>query len=142
MNPIAETSIAAATVQILTPYLRDGAKKFAEKAGEKIGDVLVGGAFKKGRDVYEAVLAKFHNSTASSEVLEKLHETPDDSSAQTTFQEQLAELLKKDEAFASRLSRLIKDADEAGFDALFKTDVHGNVEKFAVFGTVNGNVSF
>ncbi len=126
MDPI---TIATSAIAILTPYLA--------KAGAEVSKKAVGAAWEKVGEIYQAVkdrVAKEKDSYPK-ETLKRFEKEPE--KRKQAMQETLAEVLQKDPAFASKLLKLLKDADKAGAGAVFNTTIFGGeVGEIINIGTV------
>lgn len=138
MDPATIVPLAAAAVKLLAPYLQSAAKTFAEHASDDVGAA----ASAKVKQLWEAIHVKLHGKPAAKEALDDLAQSPDDPDAQAALRTQLKKALETDDAFAAELTNLLKEAHAQGADAVFNTQIGGDVQKVANIGTVQGNVQF
>jgi len=132
MDPV---TIAATAVSLLSPYLG----KLAGKAGEKLAEAAGNAAWKTTAELYASLKARFAGDHCAEGALQDLEQTPDDEDRQAAVRSQLKKLLAAEPEFARQLLDLLKAADEAGADAVFSTNIHGNIENFAQINTVHGD---
>jgi hypothetical protein len=94
---------------ILIPLLVNGTwtvlKPFVKKEGGKILEKAVG-------KVWDFVKTKMESKPETASLPAEVANTPDDEDAQAAFRYQLKKLLENDEAFASQLDALVKEAKQ------------------------------
>jgi hypothetical protein len=137
MDTTAVTSIATATVSLLSPYLR----KAAEKAGEKLVSFAANHAWQKAKEIYESLRGALASNDPAAASLQRLVESPDNPQCQAEMTDSLAVVLRADPTLAQNLASLLKEAAAAGADAEFHTNIQGDVQKFVQIGTVKGDVN-
>ena len=142
MEPATIIAIAAASVKLLSPYLKKVATDIGDKAAENLGESVAAGAVNKVRELYLAIKGRFSGNQKAEEALTKLSATPDDANTQASLREQLEQALEQDEDFARKLSEMIKSAHQSGADSVFNINIGGDVQKLVNIGTVHGDVSF
>ena len=141
MDASAIATIASSTVSLLAPYLKSLGEGFAKKAGEEIGVKAGGTALSKAKQLYETVKAKFSPNPDTAKIIKALEKTPDDADVQAATRFQLKEMMVTDEALAKDLAIILKEATDAGADAIFQTTIYGNVKKLVQMGNVYGDVN-
>ncbi len=118
------STIAAAAVGFIAPYLG--------KAGDAVGEKL-------GEEIYNIVKSHFTHKPALQDALRDLEEAPDDSDLQAALRVQLKKLLKEDEAFALELQQVIRKAARTEAGSTIIQQVAGDGAKN--FGQVFGDVT-
>jgi hypothetical protein len=136
MDPASITVVASAVVSLLSAFL----KKFASDAAAGAAKEAGADSWAKAKNIYDSVKNWFSGGDASS--LESLEQSPDDSDAKAAVQADLQKLMLGDEVIAKQLAALIKEADDAGVDTVFNTNIHGDVEKFYEIGVIHGGATF
>jgi predicted membrane-bound mannosyltransferase len=143
MDPTLIASTAASVVSLLVPFLTGAGKGLAEKAGEETGKAAIKGAVETTTAaLHSLVAARLHPAPEANTALADFTQTPDDPDLQAALRVQLRKALQADEQFASQVAGLLREADRVGADAVFNTNIHGDVEKLVNIGTVHGDVSF
>jgi phage shock protein A len=125
-------TIAASAVALLSPYFQKSAEKFSESVG--------GAAWEKVVKLYQTVKDKFAGKEAATEALSDLTNSPEDADAQGAVRQQLKKAMADDEEFAKQLASILKEADAAGVDAVFKTNIHGSVKTLIQVINHTGNI--
>lgn len=138
MSPFPFVAIAASAVSLLAPYL----KKKAEQLAGKVVKAVTTAAWKKSKELHEAIDAKFAGKEAAKKALVDLAKNPEDLGSQEAVRVQLTELMQDDETFAKQIVDLLKQAAEAGADQVFNTQIRGDVNKFVQMRDVYGDVHF
>lgn len=141
MDTVTLSAIASITVSLLVPYLKTVAEGIAKKSGEEIGKAAGEAAWSKAKQLYNAVRAKFASKPDAKEVLDKLEKSPNDKECQTEVENQLTEIMSSDKAFAEEIIVFLEEADSAGADTIFNTNIHGKVQKVVQIGVVKGDVN-
>ena len=108
MDPV---SIAAAVVSFLAPYLAEGGKAAAKKAGEAL---------------MAALERRFKGQPAAKEAVADMKATPQDPDAQATLRHQLKKALAADPEFLAELARLLEEAKVEAPAAGFRAEVRGS----------------
>jgi len=133
MDPTSLATIASGVVSLLSALLK-------KKSGES--DKSVGGlALEKASELFRFIKTKFARQSTAREILDDLTRTPEDPDTQASVRAQLKKTMLADEEFAKQLADFLKEADEAGADAVFNTTIHGNVKKLVQIGNVYGDVT-
>ncbi len=140
MDTSAIATIASATVSLLVPYLKSLGEEFVKKVGGEMGTKSGDTAWNKARQLCETVKAKFTPKPEAAKIIKALESSPDDADTQAAVRFQLKEMMTQDENFAKELANVIKEASEAGADAVFQTTIFGNVQKLVQTGNVYGDV--
>jgi hypothetical protein len=134
-------AISAATVNILLPLLKGGAKELSKGAASEVGKSIGSTAVSKAKELYDVVKAKFNSSPVAAESLDDVTNNPDDPDTQAAFRNQLKKLLAADDSFAALIAGLTGEVGKARVNTNFSTNVHGDVENLLNVGTVEGNFS-
>lgn len=134
-------TIASTAVVLLVPYLKSVSEGFAKKAGEQLGEKSGELAWAKAKQLHQFIRTKFADDSGSEKALSALEETPDDSDTQAAVRFQLKDQMSADNEFAKQIAALLKEADKAGADTVFNTNIHGNVEKLVQMRDVYGDVN-
>lgn len=121
MDPLTIATLASTAVSLLIPYL--------QKAGEAVAESVGATAVDKVKELYGSIKAKFSSKPAANEALDDLTNNPSDADTQAAMRTQLKKALETDPDFAAKLTALLNEADKAGVDSVFKTNIHGNVGK-------------
>ena len=104
MDPISIPLLVTGTWTVLEPFVKKAGGKLLEKAGEYLPEAV--------GKVWEAVKAKMESKPETASLPAEVANTPEDEDAQAAFRYQLKKLLENDEAFASQLDVLVKEAKE------------------------------
>lgn len=108
MDPV---TIATAAVAFLAPYLAEGSKAAAKKAGETL---------------VAALERRFKGQPAAGEALQDVKAAPQDGDAQAALRLQLKKALAADPDFLSELARLL-EAAQAGTPAVtYRAEARGS----------------
>jgi hypothetical protein len=102
---IAETTIAAGAISVLTPYLAEAGKEFAKKAGEKLAD--------KAGEIYQLIKDKFKGDDEAQQTLALVEAKPDSKPRLATLEEVLLDRMRGDGEFLHKLHQLVTEAREA-----------------------------
>ncbi len=127
MDPLTLAALAA-------PFLAKGAEAFSKSAGDKLGE--------KVGELCKVVIDKFRDDSDAEGTLALAQKRPDSKGRQSALEEILAEKLKADPDFASKVQRLVDELQKGGgskttFDQRGQT-VHGAQTNIA--GNVKGPV--
>lgn len=125
--------VTQGSVAILSAFLLH----LAEKTGKAIGNQ----AWRKAENIYDIIKKKMSGKTSAEEALEDLKDNPADPDLQASVRVQLKKILNNDENFTKQLALFLKEADGAGVDTFFKTEIHGDVKKLVQIGNVYGDVT-
>jgi len=131
LDPVAIALIAESAVALLSPYLK--------KTGSEIG-AAANLATKKVGELLSVIKNRFEKNPTARESLNALYRSPNDTATKASFQAHLKELLSADEEFAKQLQKIIIEAVDSGADAVFHTNIYGNVKQLIQFGHVNRDV--
>jgi hypothetical protein len=104
------TSLAAAAVAVLGPYLAQAASGFAKRTGETIAD----GAVPAVKALYERLRSRLSPGSYQGALLDGVEAEPDDPGRQEILKAELAKLLEQDKRFAAELEGLVEAAERAG----------------------------
>ncbi len=104
-------TIAAAVVAFLAPYLAEGGKAVAKKAGEAL---------------WEAVKQRLQGKPAAEEALRDLETAPQDEDAQAALRLQVKKALAADPGFLSELARLLEEAEKEAPGAVYRATLQGS----------------
>ena len=135
-------SLATSAVTVLSPYL----VKVGEKAAEKIGSILPEGVGK----VWNTIMAKFTGNVIAEAAVKDFVNRPGDQLSQSSFANQLRNLLEAEPAVATELARLLDEAKRQSGGPIFNTGsgavatsggVAAGAGGVAVGGDVSGNIS-
>jgi hypothetical protein len=135
-------SLATSAVTILSPYL----VKAGEKAAEKIGGILPEAAGK----VWKTIMAKFTGNVVAEAAVKDFVNRPSDQLSQSSFANQLRNLLEAEPTLANELERLLEDARRQSGDSIVNTGsgaiatsggVAAGAGGMAVGGQVHGNIT-
>lgn len=121
--------LAAAAISILTPYLSEAGKSFAQKFGETLAE--------KAGKLYQAIKSKFTGDTYAEQTLGRVEEKPDSEGRNSTLEQVLIEKLQEDSDFAQLLQRLVEEAKAADTKNVFaigdrSVAVGGNLQNSTV----------
>lgn len=141
MNNSSLTTIAAAVVSLLVPYLKNLVEGLVKRSGEEIGTKMGIEAWGKAKQLYEFVKSRFSQQPNTTKIIAQLEKFPDDEDTQAIVRFQLKEEMASDENFARELANLLKEASEAGVDTIFHTTIVGSVHKLVQIGNVYGDVN-
>jgi hypothetical protein len=139
MDPL---SLATSVVTILSPYL----VKVGEKAAEEIGSILPEGVGK----VWTTIMAKFRGNVVAEAAVKDFVNSPGDQLSQSSFANQLRNLLEAEPALATELARLLDEAKRQSGGTIINTgsgavatsgSVAAGAGGMAVGGDVRGNIS-
>jgi hypothetical protein len=108
MDPV---SIATAVVAFLSPYLVEGAKAAAKKAGE----ALIG-----------ALEKRFKDKPAAQEALNDVKSNPQDEDLQAALRVQLKKALAADDTFLAEVAKLLEEAQAEAPQATYHAKVRGS----------------
>ena len=136
MDTLAITTIASATVSLLSPYLKLVGENLAKEIGSQAGKT----AWEKAKQLYETVKSKFSAKPDTAKVIIALEKSPNDNDTQAAVRFHLKEIMEADNDFAKELANLLKETSEAGADTIFHTTINGNVQKLVQMGNVYGDV--
>jgi hypothetical protein len=103
-------TIGTAVVAFLSPYLAEGGKAAAKKAGEAL---------------VAAIERRFKDQPAAQEALEDMKYDPQDDDIQAALRVQLKKAMQADEAFAAELAGLVEEA-QAAAPATYRAAVYGS----------------
>jgi hypothetical protein len=135
-------SLATSAVTILSPYL----VKAGEKAAEKIGGILPEAAGK----VWKTTMAKFTGNVVAEAAMKDYVNRPGDQHSQSSFANQLRNLLEAEPTLATELARLLDEAKRQSGGTIINTGsgavattggVAAGAGGMAVGGDVSGNIS-
>jgi len=107
MDPV---TIGTAVVAFLSPYLVEGGKAAAKKAGEAL---------------VAAIERRFEDKPAARESLDDMKNDPQDDDFQAALRVQLKKTMKADEEFAVELAELLEEA-KAAAPAAYQAAVYGS----------------
>ena len=99
-----ETTMAAATVAALTPFLAEGGKAVVKKVGDRVGDNVI--------KLYDALKARLLYGSAK-EALADFEQTPVDTDLQATMRVQLKKALSDDAALREELAAILETMETA-----------------------------
>lgn len=119
-------TLAATAVAILAPYLADGAKSFATKAGSLLAE--------KSGGIYQAIKNKFAGDTDAQQTLAQVETMPNSKPRQAALEEVLSERITSDDTFRELMSTLIAEAKAADTNRILNIFGDGNI-------TVGGDAS-
>ena len=105
------TTLAGATVALVTPYLAEGGRELAKKLGGEAGQRIV--------KLYDKVKSKLTGSGA--EALVDLEKQPEDADSQAVLRVQLKKALEADPAFRAELTALVDEIKAKGGDQIIQT---------------------
>jgi Domain of unknown function (DUF4062) len=122
--------LAAAAISILTPYLSEAGKGFAQKFGGNLAE--------KAGKLYQAIKNKFTGDAYAEQTLGRVEEKPDSEGRKSTLEQVLLEKLQEDSDFAQLLRRLVEEAKTADTRNVFaignrSVAVGGNLQNSTVF---------
>jgi len=137
MDPNTISVLAGAAVSLLVPYCT----KLAEEMTSGVGGKMADAAWDKAKELYSLVRQRFTSSPEALKVFDALEKTPQDTDTQAAVRFHLKSEISNDETLGQKLATLLKEADQAGVDAVFNTTIHGNIEKFTQVGVVYGDVN-
>jgi len=103
-------TIGTAVVAFLSPYLAEGGKAAAKKAGGAL---------------VAAIERRFKDQPAAQEALEDMKDDPQDDDVQAALRVQLKKAMQADEAFAAELAGLVEEA-QAIAPATYRAAVYGS----------------
>jgi hypothetical protein len=135
-------SLATSAVSILSPYL----VKAGEKAAEEIGSILPEGVGK----VWHTIMAKFRGNMVAEAAVKDFAKRPGDQLSQSSFANQLRNLLEAEPALATELAHLLDEAKPQSGGTIINTGsgavatsggVAAGAGGMAVGGDVSGNIS-
>lgn len=106
MDPV---TIASAVVAFLAPYLAEGGKALAKKAGETLWNAL----------------ERRLRGTPAEKTLDGLRENPQDKRIQGALEWQLEEVLKADREFLAALAHLLEEAQKEA-PAVYQATLQGS----------------
>jgi hypothetical protein len=129
-------TLALTAAGMLAPYPAAAGQAAAKKAGEA--------AWTKLEALYTAIKDKLTGNDYGAQALTRLAEQPQSQLRQATLADVLEEQLKRDDAFATTLQRLITEAQAAGADTHIEQhlDVSGQARDVTRIGTVGGMSTF
>jgi len=104
-------AIATTVVAFLAPYLAEGGKAAAKKAGEAL---------------MAALERRFKGQAAAEEAMSDLKASPQDVDVQATLRHQLKKALAADHEFLVELARLMEEAEAVAPAAGYQAEVHGS----------------
>ena len=123
------TTLAAAAVAAIGPYLA----KAAGKAAEGIGEAAVA----QGGKLFDKIRAHFAGAPAETRQLQDLQAAPQDALNQAAVQKLLRDALQADPALLKELTALVEPpAGAAGHFTVQSTSI-GNVTQAGSIGTLN-----
>jgi len=120
--------------------------KVGEKAAEKIGSLLPEGVGK----VWTTIMAKFRGNVIAEAAVKDFVNRPGDQLSQSSFANQLRNLLEAEPALATELARLLDEAKRQSGGTIINTgsgavatsgSVAAGADGMAVGGDVRGNIS-
>jgi hypothetical protein len=127
------SSLAAAAVAALAPYLAKAGEEFAKEFG-KI-------AASKIDALYQALKTRFKNEPAAKKALTNLKAKPTDMNAKAALQNQLKQQMITDPALVAMLQQLLKEIIADREAASFLTQVYdGNVGEIFNIGILQGGI--
>jgi hypothetical protein len=136
MDPLTLAAIAA-------PFVAKGAEAFSNAAGDKLG-AKVG-------ELCQVVINKLKGDSDAEETLALAQKKPDSKGRQSALEEVLAEKLKSDPDFASKVQRLVDEVQKGGSSTAFdqrgqtvhgaQTNISSNVSGTVLSGTFCGPVN-
>lgn len=103
-------TIASAVVAFLAPYLAEGGRALAKKAGEALWNTLE---------------HRLRGNPAAEKALEGLRENPQDKRIQAALEWQLGETLKADREFLTELAHLLEEAQKEA-PAVYQATLQGS----------------
>jgi len=104
-------TIATAVVAFLSPYLVEGGKAVAKKAGEAL---------------FATLEPRFKNKPAAQEALSDMKNNPQNSDFQAALRVQLGKALAADAEFLAEMARLLEEAQAEGPAAGYQAEVRGS----------------
>lgn len=134
-------TIASTAVALLVPYLKSVSEGFAKKAGEELGEKSGELAWTRAKQLHQLVKSKFSAESSGEKAISALEKVPNDADTQAAVRFQLKDMMEVDEEFARQIATILKEADRAGADTVFNTNIHGNVEKLVQMRDVYGDVN-
>lgn len=120
-------TIATGAVAVLTPYLLEAGKGFANKAGAKLSE--------KAGEIYRLIKDKFKGDEDAEGALSMTESKPESKARQTTLQEVLIEKLSRDDNFAAALNKLLDEAKAADIKQVIAFD-----RGVGIAGDANDNI--
>jgi hypothetical protein len=97
--------IAAGALAVLGPYLVEGGKSFAKKAGEALAD--------KAESLYQNIKNKFAGDKDAEQTLAQVEAKPESKARQSSLEELLIEKMQADSDFMVLINRLVQEAQAA-----------------------------
>lgn len=136
MDPV---TISTAVVAFLSPYLVEGGKAAAKKAGEAL---------------WSALRKRFEGKPAAKEAMDDMQKAPQDQDAQAVLRVQLKKALAEDADFLAQIAKLLEEAQAEAQAAGVQVTVRGSgaaavgpgavaagTRGVAVGGDVKGSIS-
>ena len=136
------STIAAATVSLISSYLQKAGEDFAKKTGEELGKKAGASIWVNAKRAFGIVREKLRYDPVASQTLQSLETLPKNQEAQAAIKLKLKELMYSDEDLTNELTAIvteIAESHEAG--AFFDTAILGDVKKFIQIGSVYGDVN-
>jgi hypothetical protein len=121
-NCMDETTMAAATVAALTPFLVEGGKAVAKKIGDRVGDNVI--------KLYDTLKAKLVRASAK-EALADLEQAPENTDRQAAMRVQLEKALSEDTALRDELAAVLQTIDTAPDGVRQEATINGDDNKTA-----------
>ncbi len=118
-------TIAAGALTILGPYLVEGGKSFAKKAGEALEA--------KAEALYRSIKNKFAGDNDAEQTLALVEAKPESKPRQASLEELLLEKMQDDSDFTELINRLVQEAQAADTRNILNITGDRNI-------TVGGNV--
>jgi hypothetical protein len=121
-------AIAAGAMAVLGPYLVEGGKSFAKKAGEALE--------RKAETLYQSIKNKLAGDKDAEQTLAQVEAKPESKARQSSLEEVLIEKMQADSDFAMIIDRLVQEAHAADTRKIINITGDRNI---AVGGNVNGS---
>ena len=121
-------TLAATAVAILVPYLADGAKSFATKAGGLLAE--------KSADLYQTIRKKFAADPDAEQTLTQVEAKPESKGRQAALQELLSEKMTDDGDFSELIQALVSEVKAADSNKVLNIWGDRNV---SIQGDASGN---
>jgi hypothetical protein len=134
MEPTVIATLASSVVALLVPYFKKAAEGFASSAGKAAWDAA--------SQLHDFVRTALGFGPSGDANLQALQKAPGDPAIQEAVRLQLQAKMATDDKFGRELAALLKQADDAGVDNFFHTNIRGDVQKLVQIGVVHGNLTF
>jgi hypothetical protein len=127
-------SLSAGAIAFVAPYLAEGGKEMAKRAG--------GAVWEKVLSLHRFIGSSLAQDMDSAAILENFERTPGSSSGQAALAEAVSEKLRSNPALANELNRLLREpSTEPAPSIVQSVSISGEAGNVSQIGTVGGSVT-